>query len=171
MVRFIIPKLYQIIRFVLCGASGVCRVSLCRTIYYRCSLPMLLYTFRSPPHRLRFFVWKQPFRSGPYCGDTCCPPLLGGEGGPGFLLRVRGFVLPNRRSPDGGCAARHLVRMLLCIPIPTMFRGGGSMRCAMPAGKPHSAAECRSPKFVQFRRRWTLSSSERPLKYIKGYLG
>jgi len=96
---------------------------------------------------------------------------LGGEGGPGFLLRVRGFVLPNRRSPDGGCAARHLVRMLLCIPIPTMFRGGGSMRCAMPAGKPHSAAECRSPKFVQFRRRWTLSSSERPLKYIKGYLG
>lgn len=121
--------------------------------------------------RLRFFVWKQPFRSGPYCGDTCCPPLLGGEGGPGFLLRVRGFVLPNRRSPDGGCAARHLVRMLLCIPIPTMFRGGGSMRCAMPAGKPHSAAECRSPKFVEFRRRWTLSSSERPLKYIKGYLG
>ena len=74
MVRFIIPKLYQIIRFVLCGASGVCCVSLCRTIYYRCSLPMLLYTFRSPPHRLRFFVWKQPFRSGPYCGDTCWPP-------------------------------------------------------------------------------------------------
>lgn len=104
-------------------------------------------------------------------GYVLPPPLLGGEGGPGFLLRVRGFVLPNRRSPDGGCAARHLVRMLLCIPIPTMFRGGGSMRCAMPAGKPHSAAECRSPKFVQFRRRWTLSSSERPLKYIKGYLG
>lgn len=50
MVRFIIPKLYQIIRFVLCGASGVCCVSLCRTIYYCCSLPMLLYTFRSPPH-------------------------------------------------------------------------------------------------------------------------
>lgn len=75
--------------------------------------------------------------------------------------------MPNRRSPDGGCAARHLVRMLLCIPIPTMFRGGGSTCCAMPAGKPHSAAECRSPKFVEFRPRWTLSSSERPLKYIK----
>ena len=121
--------------------------------------------------RLRFFVWKQPFRSGRIAGIRAAPPLLGGEGGPGFLLRVRGFVLPNRRSPDGGCAARHLVRMLLCIPIPTMFRGGGSTCCAMPAGKPHSATECRSPKFVQFRRRWTLSSSERPLKYIKGYLG
>lgn len=35
----------------MCGASGVCCVSLCRTIYYCCSLPMLLYTFRSPPHR------------------------------------------------------------------------------------------------------------------------
>lgn len=121
--------------------------------------------------RLRFFVWKQPFRSGRIAGIRAAPPLLGGEGGPGFLLRVRGFVLPNRRSPDGGCAARHLVRMLLCIPIPTMFRGGGSTSCAMPAGKPHSAAECRSPKFVEFRRRWTLSSSERPLKYIKRYLG
>nr|DAI67032.1 MAG TPA: hypothetical protein [Caudoviricetes sp.] len=53
MVRFIIPELYQIIRFVLCGASGVCRVSLCRTIHYRYSLPMLLYTFRSPPHTVR----------------------------------------------------------------------------------------------------------------------
>ena len=51
-------------------------------------------------------------------GYVLPPPLLGGEGGPGFLLRVRGFVLPNRRSPDGGCAARHLVRMLLCIPYP-----------------------------------------------------
>ena len=115
------------------------------------------------------FRLEAAFSFWPYCGDTCCPPLLGGEGGPGFLLRVRGFVLPNRRSPDGGCAARHLVRMLLCIPIPTMFRGGGSTSCAMPAGKPHSAAECRSPKFVEFRRRWTLSSSERPLKYIKRY--
>ena len=118
-----------------------------------------------------FSVGSSLFVLGRIAGIRAAPPLLGGEGGPGFLLRVRGFVLPNRRSPDGGCAARHLVRMLLCIPIPTMFRGGGSMRCAMPAGKPHSAAECRSPKFVEFRRRWTLSSSERPLKYIKGYLG
>ncbi len=29
--------------------------------------------------RLRFFVWKQPFRSGRIAGDTCCPPSLGGR--------------------------------------------------------------------------------------------
>ena len=104
MVRFIIPKLYQIIRFVLCGASGVCRVSLCRTIYYRCSLPMLLYTFRSPPHKkhgrknLREFFFDRSF------GKQSCPSDCASPARSGFTTFCHQKVVPKvsaRRKAAG----------------------------------------------------------------------
>lgn len=121
--------------------------------------------------RLRFFVWKQPFRSGPYCGDTCCPPTLGEKAGrisvAGARLR---FAEPSQSGRRLCCKASCPNASLHSYPDDV---SGAAVRCVVRCrqGKPHSAAECRSPKFVEFRRRWTLSSSERPLKYIKGYLG
>ena len=111
------------------------------------------------------------FVLGRIAGIRAAPPSLGEKADPDFCCGCEASFCRTVAVRTAVVLQGILSECFSAFPIPTMFRGGGSMRCAMPAGKPHSAAECRSPKFVQFRRRWTLSSSERPLKYIKGYLG